>query len=407
MIPTRQAQIGMAIGVVIFIGLFFGFYDYSKQKVIVGEIATSTQATSTEPVIPEPVIPKPPSPPALSITQVEDEILPSKDQYNTDGLLVSQVLDAEDSKLKKDNLSTIKTSLTAVQLEDTNLKEAEILTLYVRGKGKGTASLWIGDMELITLTMKDKEWLTHWDSITVYELPDKRFTQGQINNARVEFTGDIEVSNIRVYAEDQHSLTDNFDSYNDGDLNGQGGWAGSAEFDVGAAFKNGASGKGVGGVNLSAQVEIIKSTGDDEADGCQINYFYIDDWGNTNADVYFIMMDDTAFAADAIITQTGGMGVWDGSGWDMKESLSLDTWYKLELCWIFSGNVYTAQLDDGTVHDGDSPTWFGGWTSVDKLKIQTWTAPNIDAWADDYGGAAAPPAVLDDAGSQPIIWFTE
>ena len=407
MITKLQKLAGYSLGILA-VFIMFGFvYWYAHEEPVEeqagGDIATST-ATSTIPeIIPEPE----PSIPVLSTTQIEDEYFEVDDQYNSDGLLVSQSLYAEDVKLTKDKLTDYKENLTTIQLQDTDLKEAEVLTLYVRGIGVGTATLKIGDAELITLNLEDKKWLTKWDSINVSALGVSRFTQGQINNAIVEFTGDIKVSNIRLYAEDQHSLTDNFDSYNDGDLNGQGSWSGNATFDIQGTTKYEGD-KAVTAVVSNDWIDISKSFTSEVA-GVQSAKIRCNaqPTGSSGA----IRIHQGAGAEVANVYFAGDRIQIDRSGGNdyILQPYSADTWYEIEIEWDAgrgaNGEVRArARIAEGTW--GSWSTWATGsnnFTAIDKIYLATYADT---AYWDDFkeGGASAPP-VLDDAGSMDTIWF--
>ena len=346
---------------------------YEPNKGLGDSIATSTIATSSDSeIIIEPEL----SIPILPITQVEDEYFRVNNQYNSDGLLTSQLLYAENIKLKKDKLSDIKEDLLLVQLDNTDLKEAEVLTLYVRGKGIGTATLKIGDTELITLKMEDKKWLTKWNSVSGW------WTQGQINNARVEFTGDIKVSNIRLYAEDQHSLTDNFDSYNDGDLNGQGSWAGSAGFDVQTSVVN----SGTKAVSDAGSAAYIGKSFTGEADGSQVFYIRTTDI-TKQASVDFMDGSGQSPQSTGLAISGSNFQILVSGGWtDMAGTPSANTWYKMEIEWRNSDDNVRSRVDDGTWE-----SWtlaYQAFTEISYLRI--YDASGATMYYDDFGGEVIP-----------------
>ena len=186
-------------------------------------IINSDTATST-PSIPHTINLDPKS--DLPLNQIEAEYIVVDKHYNKEGVLYSELIYPENPKLKKSQLSVYEENIRIIQLENTDLPEVEVLTLYVRGKKTGTATLVIGGVGVITLNMEVKGCLTKWNSSV------GKWTQKQINNAYVEFSEGLKISSVYVYLEDQHSLEDNFDSYTDGDLNGQGGWSGSSAYDV-------------------------------------------------------------------------------------------------------------------------------------------------------------------------------
>jgi len=394
MIPKKQATIGTVIGAIILVGLFFGFGDYFKSSVG-GDIATSTIATSSDSeIIIEPEL----SIPILPITQVEDEYFEVDDQYNKDGLLTSQSLYAEDTKLTKDKITDYKENLTTIQLQDTDLKEAEVLTLYVRGIGVGTATLWIGDTELITLTMEDKKWLTKWDSVDVHSMKVPRWTQGQINNARVEFTGKIKVSNIRLYAEDQHSLTESFESYNTGDLNGQGSWTANTGIDV----QENVVQDGTKAIQIPiATPNVATKAFTPEGDGTQIYYARTT---TSSADPHEVSIRDASDNQKIPIKFTSGniqvYGV--SSGWLTLQAYSVNTWYKIQVDWRTSDDKARYYVDDVLRLDWSSPRG-GTWTTLGIIHINAnQNYASQYSYFDSFNISAEPEEAVDS--TQIIIW---
>ena len=340
------------------------------------DIATSTPEVFVPTIIP-------PQPPVLPLTQIEDEYFEIDEHFNSKGLLYCQTLYAEDLKLKKDKLSEYKEDLLPIQLEDTDLPEADILTLYVRGKGTGTSTLKIDDTEIITLILENTGWLTKWDSVS------GKWTQEQINNAYVEFTGDIKVSNIRLYAEDQHSLEDNFDLYNDGDLNGQGSWSGNAAFDVqGVTVQAGAK-----AVKATAAGVYIEKTFTADPDGNQV--FYIrsnatDELSHTRLYAGAVHVLSLVMFADATIA----LGHGDGGGGDTNTTIldpySANQWYKIEIEWRTSDNKVRARVDDGTWTDWVTAHSDAAFTDMTKVRLSVYGGAREHYW-DEFGEPAAPP----------------
>jgi len=368
MTKEKKSILITVIVVTIIVG---GTLIYShKPPLFQGDTPTST------PEVIEPIIEEP----ALPITQVEDEYFEIDKHYNDNGLLYCQTLYTEDLKLKKDKLSEYLENIKITQLENTELKEAEVLTLYVRGKGLGTATLKIGDAEVIILELENGKWLTKWGSASGW------WTQGQINNAYVEYTGNIKVSSTRLYAEDQHSLTDNFDSYSTGNLPGQGSWTGSNNIDVTDAVTQ----SGTRSVTSVAAGTATK-TFTEEVTGNQIAYMRgaqtnisIGKWG---------IRDGGSIIGSIHMRNDATLSIYSGAYYSCGTYVA-DTWYKTEIEWDQSrdsGNgEFRCRIDDGSWN-----TWRAFRTagaSADEVYIDD--AGNggtfyLDSFSDPNAGAPA------------------
>jgi hypothetical protein len=143
-------------------------------------------------------------------------------------------------------------------------------------------------------------------------------------------------------------LTESFDSYSDGDLNGQGSWSGDVQFDIqGTTTQSGA--KAVT-VTPGAAIRNIKKTGTAQNTGSQIIYMraaqtnqkanvqFLDNSDNVCADIYF----DT----DGNLKRDYGAG--GGSTETLLASYSANTWYKILTEWSSSDHKWRVTIDSNT-----------------------------------------------------------
>ncbi len=150
-------------------------------------------------------------------------------------------------------------------------------------------------------------------------------------------------------------LTEDFNSYNDGDLNGQGGWTAASQFDIqGDDVYEGA--KAVKATLASGNNVNASKTGTETADGSasiyvkvsNVSYNYLLFFLRTSTtDVYGIR-----FYLTNIQYKTGGSYV------TFKSGAAADIWYNLQVEWRNSDYKARYRVDDGEWTD-----WFIGESS--------------------------------------------
>lgn len=157
-------------------------------------------------------------------------------------------------------------------------------------------------------------------------------------------------------------ITDNFDSYIDGDLNGQGSWSGNADFDVqGVTVQAGA--KAI--VNSASNKSILKSS-TLASNGAQVI------WGRvttTGDDIWAIRLSEGGTDRIGVKTNGGNLQYFDGSTYNTIGTVSINTWFKLDVQWDFSTQMARYQLNDGgyTAYDTVLSNMSAG---IDGVKLQ-------------------------------------
>ena len=142
-------------------------------------------------------------------------------------------------------------------------------------------------------------------------------------------------------------FNDNFDSYNDGDLNGQGGWVGSTVFNSDGAVKY-AGAKAVR-CNVGGGLQISKS-GDSIPAGTVSAYFRVPAYGR----LMLIIIEGGTFIAaiqlrgSAVSSPSSALGYHSGGQYSIASGLSNNTWYKLECEWAAASNEVRFRINDGT-----------------------------------------------------------
>lgn len=178
---------------------------------------------------------------------------------------------------------------------------------------------------------------------------------------------------------------DNFNSYNDGDLNGQGSWSGDVAYDVqGTTTCEGAKAvqfSGVGGWKA------ILKTGNALTDGV-VTYAIRSTVNNQafNGGVY-LYESITGNTGNIWLRDTGYIGIYSGGGiWTDILAYSADTWYWVQAEWRSSDKKMRARAK---VVGGSWSEWTG-WvamespftTSIDTIRFRTNQTSGTTYW--DY-----------------------
>lgn len=159
-------------------------------------------------------------------------------------------------------------------------------------------------------------------------------------------------------------LVDNFDSYTDGDLNGQGSWSGSTDFDIqGSVVQAGA--KAVAHT-AAASGNILKSfTG--AASGTQSIYGRVA--STAISGLWMVRLYEGAAARIFIQTDgAGNLSYNDGGGLVTIGAITADTWFKLDIEWQASDDTARYRLDNGTWTAFDTIV-FPITTEIDTLRL--------------------------------------
>jgi len=136
-------------------------------------------------------------------------------------------------------------------------------------------------------------------------------------------------------------VVDDFDSYTDGDLTGQGSWSGDVTFDVeGTVFQAGT--KAV--KSATTNDEIVK-TFTLAATGMQTVWGRI---STTNADAWALRMKEGASERIAVRTNAGNLEYYNGASYVVIGAITVDTWFQVDIDWDFSQQKARYRLNAGT-----------------------------------------------------------
>lgn len=154
------------------------------------------------------------------------------------------------------------------------------------------------------------------------------------------------ISAVNPFTNDE-VLSDNFDSYNTGDLSGQGNWQGSASWDVQTTEFQSSPNAAASAVNGTVIEKALRATTNEN----QVFYIRCNELnvGQTNHVVRFLQGDTTLFR---ILMNEGGGSPGDiilaGTAETVVATWVVNTWYKVEVEWQASDDTVRARVDDGT-----------------------------------------------------------
>jgi len=171
------------------------------------------------------------------------------------------------------------------------------------------------------------------------------------------------------------TLVDNFDSYTDGYLTGQGGWSGGDRYHVqGSVVQGGA--KAISNTEDSTNVRIQKSI-DQTAEGSQICYMRKTNTTDNNHVIYILGFEGTTMKWTVNFE---GNHIVLSSGATIGSSLSPDTWYKVEIQWKASDDTIRGRIDDGTFSDWGAAMSAFSYIDIIKLAISNNNTGQTGYW---------------------------
>jgi hypothetical protein len=162
-------------------------------------------------------------------------------------------------------------------------------------------------------------------------------------------------------------LTDDFNSYTDGDLNGQGSWIGDVNFDIqGTTVKEGAKAVVIG----TGADTVIKKTGTTLGDGRITFYVY----PTTANDEFMVGLYEGASWAYwyTFATEMGDDTISfyaSGDHHQISGNYTENAWNECEIEWRGSDHTARARINRGTWTD-----WYAGvsaWTALDTVSLET------------------------------------
>jgi len=164
-------------------------------------------------------------------------------------------------------------------------------------------------------------------------------------------------------------LRDDFNSYNDGFLDGQGSWRGDANFNIqGATVYEGAKAVIATG-ETNTQKEIDKF-GTPQTDGRQTCYMRSS--SNDTNQVFFTLLDGDIVVTEFRLHPSGYIDYLIGPpatpSRPQYKPYSADTWYALTVEWRSSDSRVRYKVDDGDWTDWHIP--YQSWSSIDKVRLK-------------------------------------
>jgi len=185
-----------------------------------------------------------------------------------------------------------------------------------------------------------------------------------------------------VYA----AVNENFDSYTNGALNGQGGWSGSINYTIQGSITQGGSAKAVKG---SSEGEIDKDFSSPQTDGNQI--FYFNASGTNGSDGTEIQDANNWDVIARIVFNGGNIRLGDWNTGTILGTYTVSNWYKVEAQWRISDGYVKARINDGTWSSWQAPV-DTGWESATNIGLLfNGTNPTGGVFWDSLSEPSSPP----------------
>jgi len=180
-------------------------------------------------------------------------------------------------------------------------------------------------------------------------------------------------------------FTDNFNSYTDGDLTGQGSWSGSTAFDVqGTTVKEGAK-----AVEMLSVVDLeIEKAGDLTNDGTLVAYIRV----NSAGKLRFRLLEGTVVKVivdfyGSTATPASSVRYHDGTAFQNIGSISDDIFTEFEVEWRSSDKKARYRVGTGAFTAFDIT--FASWTNgLDKVNFNSFSLTGGNTFFDSI--AATP-----------------
>jgi len=177
-------------------------------------------------------------------------------------------------------------------------------------------------------------------------------------------------------------LTDNFDSYNDGLLAGQGGWWGDPDFIVGAAYRYGDSGKGIKGDGGERGDRTVVVAAGSKAKG-KLSFKCQPKATDKGFGIYL-----TSPGGDAgyyMFWDTGAVLYFNGVELkEIKSSYNADQWYQCQIEWDADrgvGGEIRYKIDNEEWTEWDTPAV--AFNTIEGI-VMYMSAPGSIGWFDDF-----------------------
>ena len=181
-------------------------------------------------------------------------------------------------------------------------------------------------------------------------------------------------------------LNDNFDSYNNGDLNGQGNWSGSALFDIqDSVVQQGAK---AGVIVGDGSLHVIAKSFNPETEGIQTCYVR-QAVNSENFDI--ILLEDTTIDVIIRLQDDGNIAYWDGdlSAYTAIQSYNANQWYKFDIQVRKSDKKARYRVDNGTWTDWKT-TRISYTTAINGLRIRKPAGGTATCYFDNFFESKVP-----------------
>lgn len=157
-------------------------------------------------------------------------------------------------------------------------------------------------------------------------------------------------------------IEEDFESYSEADLTGQGSWSGDSSYDVSTSLPYEGT-KGVVNADTSGSAKAISKTGTTTDDGALTFYFRAT---NNTSERAFILKEGGTQCVYMRFANDGDIEFWDGGTYEPLGTYSADTWYEVQLEWRSSDHKIRWNINKGGWTDWDTTqaSWSSGLNTI-------------------------------------------
>ena len=158
------------------------------------------------------------------------------------------------------------------------------------------------------------------------------------------------------------SVFDNFDSYNDGNLDGQGGWVGGSAYQIQGVITHNGSIKAVEIATTTAGIE--KNLPFSMTNGIFTGWIRA---GHKGVDIWpiGIAVKETGSLGEIAFSDTGNIEFFSATTTILLTDYSINTWYKADVEWRSSDSKVRGRLNNGNWTAWENP--HSSWTQASRI----------------------------------------
>ncbi|MBI4713330.1 MAG: DUF2341 domain-containing protein [Planctomycetes bacterium] len=251
-------------------------------------------------------------------------------------------------------------TIDEVQIFNRALSASEIITRYNGGTPKVRH-----DYADVRFTNSDGS-----QELPFWQETDSRFwlkvpTLGVGSNTIRMYYGNSSATNSSNIG-NTFAFGDDFNSYTDGTLNGQGNWSGDSDVEVqGTTVSEGIKAIKVKNTASANIYRYFLASGPEDGEMiCRMCGL------GTTGYVHQLILGENASGAQFYFTfADGNISMFESGAWQLIQSFAVNTWYTVQLQWRTSDDKWRAKINNGDWTVWRANAWGVAWTKIDYIRF--------------------------------------